>query len=75
MCQRELQEAAPRHGFITLFHVFFLKSEPDSKEDILKAFKLYDQNGTGKISFENLKCVANEIGENLTDEELQVGNA
>ncbi|XP_074864043.1 centrin-2-like isoform X1 [Carettochelys insculpta] len=46
-------------------------SEPESKEDILKAFKLFDDNGTGKISFQNLKRVAGEIGENLTDEELQ----
>ena len=27
----------------------------------------------GKISFKNLKRVAKELGENLTDEELQVG--
>ncbi|XP_030430389.1 caltractin-like isoform X2 [Gopherus evgoodei] len=46
-------------------------SEPESREDILKAFKLFDDNGTGKISFQNLKRVASEIGENLTDEELQ----
>ena len=26
----------------------------------------------GKISFKNLKRVAKELGENLTDEELQV---
>ncbi|XP_039343999.1 caltractin-like isoform X3 [Mauremys reevesii] len=48
-------------------------SEPESREDILKAFKLFDDNGTGKISFQNLKRVAGEIGENLTDEELQAG--
>ncbi|XP_038273477.1 caltractin-like isoform X2 [Dermochelys coriacea] len=46
-------------------------SEPESREDILKAFKLFDDNGTGKISFQNLKRVAGEIRENLTDEELQ----
>ncbi|WFD34013.1 Calcium-binding component of the spindle pole body (SPB) half-bridge [Malassezia cuniculi] len=42
----------------------------DPMEEIQRAFKLFDDEGTGRISLRSLKRVAKELGENLDDEEL-----
>ena len=42
----------------------------NSKEEIYRIFKLFDEDSTGRISFKNLKKISSEIGENLNDEEL-----
>lgn len=40
-------------------------------DEAAKTFQLFDVNGTGKIDLADLKRVARELGENMTDEELQ----
>lgn len=42
----------------------------DSKEDVQKIFELFDDDKTGYISLQNLKRVAQELGENMDDSEL-----
>jgi Ca2+-binding EF-hand superfamily protein len=47
-------------------------SEKDSRDEILRAFRLFDDDETGFITMTNLKRVAKELGENVTDDELKV---
>ena len=42
----------------------------DPIDEIIKAFKLFDEDNSGKVSLRNLKRVARELGETLTDDEL-----
>jgi hypothetical protein len=42
----------------------------DPMEEIRRAFKLFDDDGTGRISLRNLRRVAKEVGDRLEDDEL-----
>merc|ERR1719316_1345501 len=43
----------------------------DPKEDMLKAFRLFDDDSTGFVTFKNLKRVAKETNQTLDDTELE----
>ncbi|AAZ10817.1 centrin, putative [Trypanosoma equiperdum] len=56
-------------GFTDLMTERFAQRDP--RQEMIKAFQLFDENNTGKISLRSLRRVARELGENMTDEELQ----
>uniref|UniRef100_A0A7S2GJ83 EF-hand domain-containing protein n=1 Tax=Haptolina brevifila TaxID=156173 RepID=A0A7S2GJ83_9EUKA len=45
-------------------------SEKDTKEDAMRAFRQFDLDHQGRISFANLQAVARELGETMTNEEI-----
>lgn len=46
-------------------------SKANPKEDLERTFKLFDIEHDGIISLDNLKRVAKELGEDITEEELK----
>jgi hypothetical protein len=46
------------------------QSDKDTRQDILKVFDLFDVEKKGKISIRDLKRVAKELGETMTEAEL-----
>jgi len=59
-------------SFDEFVHIMSFKlKEKDSTEEMMRAFKLFDEENSGKITISNLKRVAKELGQSLTDEELQ----
>ncbi len=42
----------------------------DPRDEILRAFELFDEGGKGKINLQDLRRVARELGEGLEEEEL-----
>merc|ERR1712162_71945 len=46
-------------------------SGKDPVEEMKKAFAMYDTDGKGKLTVDDLKRVAKELGENLTADECQ----
>ena len=45
-------------------------SDKDTREDINKVFRLFDDDKSGFISRKSLRRVAKELGETMTEEEL-----
>ncbi|TNN15429.1 Centrin-3 isoform 2 [Schistosoma japonicum] len=43
----------------------------DPVTEMIRAFKLFDEDDSGKITYRNLKKVSKELGENLSDQELR----
>ena len=43
--------------------------DTNTEEEMVEAFKVFDRDGNGLITFQELKLVMKQIGENLTDKE------
>lgn len=71
---KRISEEFDKGGFITSADFINLMTkrmtEKEVNKEIMKAFQLFDDSHKGKITFDDLKRVANELGEKISDEEL-----
>jgi centrin-1 len=66
------RDATGTIDFKEFLEIMTLKmSEKDNSEEIEKAFKLFDIDNTSFISYENLKQIAEELKENISEDELR----
>ena len=45
--------------------------DTDSEEELKEAFRVFDEDGTGRIPLEKLQYVMTNLGERLSDEEIE----
>ena len=50
--------------------VAMMRRIPDSKNELKEAFKVFDADGSGTTSMEELKAIMEKFGQNLTQQEL-----
>lgn len=67
--EREGNEKISSEDFFEVMSDMIIDRDPN--EEIYKAFKLFDDDETGKISLRNMRRVTRELGENIPDEELR----
>ena len=66
------KDESDRIDFAEFLDIMITKmSEKDTAAEIDKAFHLFDVDEDGKITIEDLKQVARELQETMTDEELE----
>ena len=71
MVATKLLHRLPRLKLFLICLVTDWMLDRDPQEEVFKAFRLFDDDDSGKISLRNLRRVARELGENMTDEELR----
>ena len=68
---QDLLERLPRDGSLTLEDFQTIISQKEEMDDMKRVFSLFDVQKKGHIVLEDLKRIAQDLGESMSDEELQ----
>jgi Ca2+-binding EF-hand superfamily protein len=68
----DLLQKLPKDGELTLeqFTALFTTKDP-TKDDMTRVFDLFDADKKGYINISDLRRIANDLGESLSEEELK----
>ncbi|KFH03569.1 putative centrin [Toxoplasma gondii MAS] len=70
--QRGMQAGGVSVGCVScMFLCVVPQGDKESREGIQKIFSLFDDDRTGTITLKNLKRVAKELGETMSEDELR----
>ncbi|KAJ9077137.1 Centrin-3 [Entomophthora muscae] len=64
------RELISKEDFIMLMRNKLMSRDPES--ELKRAFNHFDTEGTGKITVTSLKKIANELGQDMSEEELKL---
>jgi Ca2+-binding EF-hand superfamily protein len=68
---QDLLERLPQDGSLTLVEFQTIVSQKEEVDDMKRVFSLFDVQQKGYIGLEDLKRIAQDLGESMSDEELQ----
>ena len=69
----ELSKLTDKHIYFDSFieHMTTHAQDKDTREDIEKAFKVFDEEGRGKLTADSIRSAAKKLNEHITEDDIK----